>query len=200
VFVVLVNCLEAYILGRFFGDGWFEKRGIALSTSNRDDAYLLADLILRIYGKRPSVKLRRYRDGHKVWWVRLWSVTVYERFKEILGDVRRKSINAHPPKMISKDSELCFIAGIIDSESWIYEWRNKLRISLEIYNREMAQWIIKTLSKHGFKAYLSICRDGAFRIDLTGRDAENLYVRLKRIHSLIAPTMPRRVPAVNDAG
>jgi hypothetical protein len=49
-------------LDNFFGDGWFEKRGIAIATRAEDEAMTLATLIERVYGKAPKVKLRRYKD------------------------------------------------------------------------------------------------------------------------------------------
>jgi len=33
--VIEMRCEEPYLLGRFLGDGWFEKRGIAIATWNK---------------------------------------------------------------------------------------------------------------------------------------------------------------------
>jgi hypothetical protein len=68
-------------------------------------------------GKAPKVKLRRYKDGHGVWWIRLWSSDVASKFAKLLKcSGRKKSLNA----------------------------------------------------KHEIKTSLSLNKDSAYRIDITG--------------------------------
>ena len=186
-------------MGRFLGDGWFEVNGITISTKETMDAYYIAELIRMLYGKYPRVKLRVYRDGHKVWWIRLWSKDVYVRYKSILGTSNNKSLSAKPPKAgwMNNDAELCFVSGIIDAEGYVYNWYGKLRVALELYNREVAGYIVRILRGNGIKSSLSECRDGAYRIDITDPQAPKL---MKILKSKTPCLLPRRVPAVNDAG
>ena len=195
-----MKCEEAYILGRFFGDGWFEKRGIAIATKSEDEAKTLAKLIEKVYGRAPKLKLRRYKDGHSVWWIRLWSTEVANYYSCILGCTNKKSILAKPPAAaFNGDSkvELCFIIGVLDAEAWMYIWRGRIRISAELYNKEMASYIKEVLRKHGIKCSLSVGKDGAYRLDITG---SHVFALIKLIPKYLPATLPRRVPAVNDAG
>jgi len=190
-----------YILGLFFGDGWFEKRGIAIATKDENRALVIADTIKRLYGKTPSLRLRRCNsNGHEVWWVRLWSSKVAKRYSELLSVNQRKSLNAKPPREVfkrNKDLEICFVVGVIDAEGWIYKWRGMPRISMEIYDEEMSKYIVQALRRHGIKCSLSICKDGAYRIDITG---SHVFTFIKFIPGYLPAAVPRRVPAVNDAG
>jgi intein/homing endonuclease len=193
-------CLEMYILGLFFGDGWFEKCGIAIATKDEDRAIAIANAIKSLYNKVPSLKLKIYHDGHKVWWIRLWSSEIAERYAKLLHANRCKSLNATPPREVfekNRDLEICFIAGVIDAEGWIYKWRGRLRISIEMYNEEMSKFVVQSLKSRGIKCSLSKCKDGAYRIDITGSHALTF---IKIIPKYLPAAIPRRVPAVNDAG
>ena len=198
-----MRCEEAYILGRFFGDGWFEKRGITIATKNEEEAKILMELISRVYGRTPKLKLRKYKDQHSVWWVRFWDAKVAKYYSSILGCSRRKSLSAKPPIAIlhsygNSDSEICFIVGVLDAEAWVYMWKkNMIRISAELYNKEMALYIKEILHKYGIKCSLSMNNDGAYRLDITG---SHVFTLIKLIPKQLPATLPRRVPAVNDAG
>jgi hypothetical protein len=188
-------------LDDFLGDGWFEKRGIAIATRAEDEAVTLATLIERVYGKAPKVKLRRYKDGHSVWWIRLWSSDVASKFAELLKcSGRKKSLNAKPPVEVltwNSEAELCFLLGVLDAEAWVYIWRGRIRISAELYNESVTRYLVDILRRYGVKTSLSLNKDGAYRIDITG---SHVYKFIKIIPKDIPAAVPRRVPAVNDAG
>ena len=91
------NCIEAYMLDRFFGDGWFEERGIAIATKYSKDAETLARLLNDAYGLKARVKLRTCRDGHRIYVIRVWSKYLHDRYLQLLRESKKKSLYALPP-------------------------------------------------------------------------------------------------------
>lgn len=168
-----MNCKEAYLLGRFFGDGWFEKNGIAIATKSIEDVKTLLRLFDEVYGLKAKIKLRTYNDGHKVYVIRVWSKNLYIKYMQLLRTSRKKSLTAMPPELCGIAKQ-CFLKGVLDAESWIYTWRGKLRISLELYNEAMVKYLRSILEELKVKSSLSLCSDGAYRIDITGSHALSL--------------------------
>ena len=178
---------ESYLLGRFFGDGWFEDcKGIALATSSYSDACMLGDLMQRVYGRKPRLKLRVYSDGHKLYIVRLWSKNVSKRYASLLGGFKKKSKNSLPPNLCNKKERICFLKGVIDAEAWVYMWRGRLRLSLELYNYPMIMFIYEILVELNVKAWLSKHKDGAYRLDINEPHLKNLFTLIDESNCLPA--------------
>ena len=168
----------AYLLGRFAGDGWFQKRGIAIGTKHESEAEFIAELMRRIFSKEPKAKFRKYSDGHELYQVSMYSVETEKHFREILGNIEKeKSKNFRIPESIITNDVLRrrFIQGIFDAEGSFRIWRGKPRVQMDIYNRTAAEAIQDSIRNDGIKSSLSICSDGACRIETTGEKNVELF-------------------------
>lgn len=170
-----------YLLGLFAGDGWFQSRGISIGTSKKKRSEEIAKIMQTVFLKKPIIKRRRHSDGHVMYYISVYSVEIEKELRLLLGGVKRnKSRNFIPPDMKNKDLARAFIEGLFDAESYEYVWKNKPRIGFGIYNEKASRFVFKNLREDKIKATLSKCKDGCFRIDITGKD------NVDRYHSLYA--------------
>lgn len=63
-----------YLLGLFAGDGWFQRRGISIGTANKKRSMKIANLMQTVLKKRVITKRRKYKDGHVMYIVSIYSV------------------------------------------------------------------------------------------------------------------------------
>ncbi len=157
-----------YLLGLFAGDGWFQTRGVAIGTNSKEFAKKIAEAAKSLYGK-AKIKKRIYEDGHIMYLVFIWKKEVQEDFAKLLSASKEKSKNFKPPKM-NLEEKREFVAGILDAEASSYIWHNKPRVGLGIYNKVAAEFIVKTLRSDKIRAYLSCCKNGEYKIDITGKE------------------------------
>ncbi len=163
-----------YLLGLFAGDGWFQTRGIAIGTNSDEFAEKIAKVAKSLYGT-AKIKKRTYSDGHKMNLVFIWRKEVQEDFAKLLSSRKQKSKTFKPPEMLAEESRE-FVAGLFDAEASAYKWYGKPRIGLGIYNKIAAEFIFKTLRNDNIKAYLSTCKNGEYKIDITGNEnVERLF-------------------------
>ncbi len=155
-----------YLLGLFAGDGWFQTRGIAIGTNSDEFAEKISAIAKSLYGK-VKVKKRKYKDGHEMNLIFIWKKEVQEEFSKLLSTTKQKSKTFVPPEM-SLEEKREFVAGLFDAEGSAYIWYSKPRVGLGIYNKAAAEFILKTLLADKIKTYLSECKNGEFKIDVTG--------------------------------
>ena len=173
----------AYLLGRFAGDGWFQKRGIAIGTNKKGESEEIFELMENIFGREPKIKKRKYKDGHELYIIAFYSIEIEKEFRELLGNPKKnKSKTFTVPEIISTNVFLRrkFISGIFDAEGSFRMWRNKPRASMNIYNKQAAIFINKSLREDEIKSSLSFCSDGACRIDITGKS--NVDILKEKYH------------------
>ncbi|HIJ97473.1 TPA: hypothetical protein H1009_00115 [archaeon] len=175
-----------YLLGLFAGDGWFQTRGIAIGTNSDKFAKKIAKVAKSLYGV-AKIKKRTYSDGHKMNLIFVWKKEVQDDFAKLLSSTKQKSKTFKPPKMSASESRE-FVAGLFDAEASAYKWYGKPRVGLGIYNRTAAEFIVKTLRSDSIKAYLSACKNGEYRIDITGN--ENVE-RLFKNYSFLRLVFPK---------
>lgn len=75
-----------------------------------------------------------------------------------------------------------FIKGLFDAEAYEYIWKNNPRIGFGIYNKEAANFVFENLKNDYIKASLSECKDGCYRIDITGKKNVDRYHYLYTEH------------------
>ena len=164
-----------YILGLFAGDGWFEKRGIAIATSKYREALRISEDLESLFDKKPKIKKRTYPDKHVIYKVAVYSVNIEKVFRELLGNVKRnKSKTFTLPKFSNRNLARCFVKGIFDAESYTYKWKGQPRIAFEIYNEKASKHIYQIL-KEDLVCSLSKRSNGGFRIDITGTKNTEKY-------------------------
>lgn len=159
-----------YLLGLFAGDGWFQSRGISIGTKDEERASDIARLLEGVFSKKPIIKRRAYPDGHVMYLVSIYSVAIENRFRQLLGNVKKnKSKTFVPPKTKNRRALRAFVSGLFDAEGYRYLWKNKPRIGFGIYNKRAAIFVLENLKEEGVKASLSKCACGCYRIDITGK-------------------------------
>ena len=157
-----------YILGLFAGDGWFQKRGIAISTSKHWEALRIAEDLRILFNKEPKIKKRIYPDKHVIYVIAVYSVVTEKLFRKLLGNVERnKSKTFVLPSFSNKNLARCFVKGIFDAESYSYIWKGQPRIAFEIYNEKACHQLYEIL-KEDLVCSLSRISNGGYRIDITG--------------------------------
>jgi|SRR3989344_1444421 len=177
-----------YLLGLFAGDGWFQTRGIAIGTKSRSFVRKVAKIAKRLYGS-AIIKKRTYEDGHKMNFVYIWRKSVEEDFTRLLSTRKQKSKTFKPPRM-NKKQKREFIAGLFDAEgSGPYDWYGKPRVGLGIYNKTAAEFMWTNLRKDGIVTYLSTCKTGEYKIDITGKKNVQKLFRYYPFIRLIFPKM-----------
>ncbi len=171
-----------YLLGTFAGDGWFERRGIAIGTNNVLRANVLNNLMTRLFNKEPKYKLRIYKDGHSLYIIALYSVYVESLFRNALGNPKKdKSKNFKLPKYKDKSLLREFIKGIFEAEAYHYTWREQPRIAFEIYNMEACKEIFNHIKEDNIKCYFSRIKKGGYRIDITGDNNVSRFYKLYNV-------------------
>jgi hypothetical protein len=169
------NNLLYYILGLFAGDGWFQKRGISISTNDYHQALQIAEGVKTLFDKEPKLKKRVYPDKHILYCVSVYSVEIEAQFRKLLGNVKtRKSKTFVLPSFSNKNEARCFVKGIFDAESYSYNWRGQPRIAFEIFNQKACKQIYEILKKDLICSLSNISR-GGFRIDITGESNVNKF-------------------------
>lgn len=158
-----------YLLGLFAGDGWFQSRGISIGTKYLQRSVEIAELMQRVFNKKPIVKKRKYSDGHEMYLISIYSVKIEAELRKLLHcQGRNKSKTFVIPNFSNKKFFRAFTKGLFDAEAYSYLWRNKPRIAFEIYNEKAITKIVKVLKADKIACSLSRCSDGGFRIDITG--------------------------------
>ncbi len=141
----------------------------------------MARLMEKVLSKQPKVKKRLYDDGHELYQVAVYSVCIEQQFRELLGNPpRKKSLNFRVPVMIRNSKPLSrkFIQGMFEAEGSFRLWRGKPRVQMDIYNKNAARFIHKTIRSDGIKVSLSVCSDGACRIETTSTKNVELMKQL----------------------
>lgn len=160
---------EAYIMGLFAGDGWFESRGISIGTNNETFAVRIWQMMSENFQKKVILKKRKYSDGHEMFIVSLHSKEIHRKYQEALKTTKKKSKTFQVPAFNTKEEKRSFVAGLIDAEGYFYFWKQKIpRVALEIFNENAALFIKNQLQNDEITASVSKCKDGGFRIDITG--------------------------------
>jgi len=131
--------MENYLLGLFAGDGWFEIRGVSFGTKDESFALKIQESLQSTYKKRTILKLRHYRDGHKLYIVSVHNKKLKERFEQKLAVTRKKSKNFIIPEFDKTEDMREFIAGMFDAEGHTRIWKNQPRAAMEIFNEKAAR-------------------------------------------------------------
>ena len=172
----------SYLLGNFAGDGWFEKRGIAIGTKSISRAKSLFVLMERVFNKKPKLKQRIYKDGHELYIVAIYSVYIEKLFRDLLGNpLKNKSKNFIVPTFKNKNVLRAFIRGLFEAEAYPYLWYNQPRVSFEIFNKNANGIIFNNLIEDGIVCSLSHIRKGGCRIDITGSKNTSKFYELYHV-------------------
>ncbi|MBI5036584.1 hypothetical protein HZC09_04540 [Candidatus Micrarchaeota archaeon] len=170
-FLLMKDKTFYYLLGLFAGDGWFQSRGISIGTKYKQRANEIATLMKVVLGRTPKIKRRKYADGHIMYLISVYSVAVERLFRRLLGNpIVNKSKTFLVPHFTEKESARSFVKGLFDAEAYEYVWRSRPRIGFAVFNKKAAEFVRELLASDSIRCSLSCCSDGAFRIDITGKN------------------------------
>lgn len=104
----------------------------------------------------------------------------------------KKSLTLKPPKLLSFNRKLAFIAGYIDGDGSIYTQHGKLPTIEILGTYEMLDWINKTLKKYNFNNKISKAKKTSSISRIKFQGTGKIIALCKNIRKLKLPLLERK--------
>ena len=166
---------ENYLAGLITGDGHLEKKKhrIVIASSDRKYIDMIAEM-LKFLGYKISIF---YDKSATVWKISIYSNKLHSKLiTEYNIPAGNKSCTMQAPN-VQKNQITNFLSGLYDAEGWPEIMNMKyIRIRIKMKNKDVSNFIYRSLKEKGFKTTIHEKDDGSFVVNVGKRESAKRFL------------------------